>query len=238
LVNNLNEGGQSMKIIVPIRKVPDPNRPIRVSTTGEIQFIRWIASRADEAAVDEAVRLAGSAGEVVAVSAHEELLLSGLARGAARGLLVDIDEPRAMAAALAEIARREQPDLILMGDDGETGPRTAGILGAGQATSTRVIELIDAGVRVTRELARSREVLELSFPAVLCLHPSFAVPKIVSLYDIVDARGKIVERLSVPHALSGLTVVEATAAPSTRLGRIVTSVDELLTALREEARVI
>ena len=248
-----------MKIIVPIRSIPDPDRPIRVTTAGEIDVVRWIANPVDEAAVNEAVRLAGDDGEVIVVSTNEEHLLSGLARGAARGVLIyshplpegkgatgTSPQPspwkgegaRGWSKALVVIVGREQADVVLMGDDGELGPRLAGALGVPQATQVQSIDLVTSGLRVTRELTREREVLDLSLPAVVCLQPSFFVPRLISLYAIVDAREKSVERMATAPAENGVTVIEAVTAPSRRIGRMVGSVDELVDALREEARVL
>lgn len=229
-----------MKIIVSVRQLADADRPIRVDAAGDIQVIRWIANPVDEVAVDRAVQLrdAGSEAEIVAVSTCEEYLLSALARGADRGFLVDAVDDRSFAKALAEVAHREKPDLILMGD-GEAGPRLAGALDIPQATHVETVDLVDTGIRVTRRLAKFREVLDLTFPAVVTLHSSQSVPKIISLYAIVDARNKHVERSSsATDASPDITVISAEAAPKSRLGKMVGSVDELIHALREEARVI
>jgi len=223
-----------MKIIVLVRQIPDPDRPIRVDANGHVDIVRWIANPVDEVAVDRAVELDT---EVIAVSTDEACLLSAMARGAGRGYLVDAVDDRALAKALVEIARRETPDLILMGD-GEAGPRLAGALGMAQATGAANLDLVDGGVRVTRKLPGSLEVLELNMPAVVTLHRSLSVPKLISLYAIVDARDKPIERLTVAPPESGIQVIGAEAVPKTRIGRMVESVDELVHALREEARVI
>jgi len=224
-----------MKIIVLVRQIPDPDRPIRVDANGHVDVVRWIANPGDEVAVDRAVELDA---EVIAVSTDDAHLLSALARGAGRGYLVDaaVDD-RTLANALVEIAHRESPDLILMGD-GECGPRLAGVLDIAQATLVTSLDLVDGGVRITRKLPRSLEVLEVNLPAVVTLHPSLNIPKLISLYAIVDAREKPVESLTITPVDSGIEVISAETAPKTRLGRMVGSVDELVHALREEARVI
>src|SRR3569833_235437 len=120
-----------MKILAPVRTMPDPTRPIRVDKTGTVDIMRWIANPIDEHAVDRAVAM--HVDEIVAVATRDDILLSALARGANRGILVDTVDDRAFAAALVDIARAENPDLILLGD-GEAGPRLAGALGLPQAT--------------------------------------------------------------------------------------------------------
>lgn len=234
-----------MKIIVPIRSVSDPERPIRVDGI-DVRVTRWIVSGGDEAAIDEAVRLREihSDVEIVAVAfgtMAEELVLSALARGADRGYIAEIEDagPRGVAHGLAEIARREQADFVLMGDDGETGPRLAGMLGVPQAAHVGRIELLGGGVRVDRRLPRLRETLELTLPAVVTLARSTHLPRLISLYDIVAAREKPVESINIDMPITaGVTVVESQAVPAERRLRMVANVDELVSALREEARVI
>jgi electron transfer flavoprotein beta subunit len=239
-----------MKIIVPIRRVPDPDRPIRVTADASVDVVRWITNRLDEAGVDEAVRLraGGIDTEIIAVAVGtdmEEHLLAALARGANRGYAVeavDIDAP-VTAKAIAGVFKREQADLILMGDTaadaGETGPRLAGMLGIAQATNVREISLAESRLRVTRELPRAREILDIELPALLTLAPSFPAPDLISLYAIVDAAHKPVTKLPAPQvSTNGVVIKSVESAPRQRAARMVQSVEELVTALREEARVI
>ena len=224
-----------MKILAPVRTMPDPTRPIRVDKTGTVDIMRWIANPIDEHAVDRAVAM--HVDEIVAVATRDDILLSALARGANRGILVDTVDDRAFAAALVDIARAENPDLILLGD-GEAGPRLAGALGLPQATGVDGLDFIDGGVRVSCKLPRYREVIELTLPAVIALHPSAGIPKLISLHAIVDAREKRVDHHKQAAVTSGYHVTKSEAAPKSRLGKMVGSVDELVHALREEARVI
>jgi len=229
-----------MKIIVPIRRVPDPDRPIRVDDNGVVQVTRWIISHLDEVAVEAAVHVDA---EVIAVAfgdGSQEYLLAALARGASRGYLVDIvdPDPRTAAHALADIFRREDADLVLMGDDVETGPRLAGILGVPQATHAAGMEIADSRLRVTRKLPRSREVLELDLPAVVTVNASLNTPALLSLYAIVEARGKKVDHVTVEASSPHFSVSTAVAEPVQRMCRVVENVDELVTALRWEAHVI
>jgi len=228
-----------MKIIVLVRQIPDRSRLIRVDANGHVDAVRWITNPVDEVAVDRAVVLRdeGIDAEIVAVSTDEAHLLSALARGADRGYLIEDGDDRSIAKSLVALAQRELADLILMGD-GECGPRLAGALEFPQATSVETFEIVDTGLRVTRRLAKYLEVLDLTLPAVVTLHPSLVVPKIVSLYAIVEARHKRIDKLPSAGSDRDVTVISAEAAPKTRLGRLVTSVDELVHALREEARVI
>ena len=224
-----------MKIIVLVRAIPDPHRPIHIDAHGRVDVVRWIANPVDEVAVDIAATLPDA--EIVAVSTCDEYLLSALARGADHGYLVDAADDRALAKTLVEIAGREQPDLILMGD-GECGPRLAGALDISQATGVISLNIVETSLQVSRRLPKAIEVLSLALPAVVTLHASLNFPKLLSLYDIVDTREKKVERLPSIEPSSDITMLSASAAPKARLGRMVNNVDELVHVLREEARVI
>jgi electron transfer flavoprotein beta subunit len=78
----------------------------------------------DEIAVEEAMRLkeAGKATEVIAVScgvtACQETLRTAMAIGADRSILVETDvelQPLAVAKLLAAVAKKEAPQLIILG---------------------------------------------------------------------------------------------------------------------------
>ena len=112
-----------MKILVPIKSVPDPATTIRVMPDGSgiaTDNVKWVINPFDEIAIEEALRIkekqAGS--EVVLVtigqSTWQEQLRTGLAMGADRAILVKSDgclDPLALARILAKIAdeRKARP---------------------------------------------------------------------------------------------------------------------------------
>src|SRR5579862_709098 len=115
-----------MKILVPIKRVPDPYGRVRLTPSGEIDAddIKWVINPFDEIALEEAVRLRerGTDVEIVAVGiggpAWEEQMRTALAMGADRALLI-LDEgptdPGVISHLLAAVFHRENPDLVLMG---------------------------------------------------------------------------------------------------------------------------
>src|SRR5690554_1222485 len=142
-----------MKLLVAVKRVVDPNVRITirpearaVDTTG----LKTAVNPFDEVAIEQAVRMkeAGQADEVVLVSvgpaAAKDTLRAGLAMGADRGILVE--SPRAdldslaVARVLAEVVRKESPDIVLLGkqsidaDAAQCGPMLAALLGWPQAT--------------------------------------------------------------------------------------------------------
>src|SRR5436190_24056017 len=92
----------SMKILVPVKRVVDYNVKIRVKSDGsgvDLANVKMSMNPFDEIAVEEALRLKekGQATEIVLVSIGTaqaaETIRSGLAMGADRGILVKTDKP-------------------------------------------------------------------------------------------------------------------------------------------------
>ncbi len=89
-----------MKIMVPVRRVPNPDVKVRLKKDGtgiETEGVNFLINSFDEYAIEEAVRLTEKdGGEVFLVSVggpeNEETLRAGLALGAARAYLVDRGE--------------------------------------------------------------------------------------------------------------------------------------------------
>jgi electron transfer flavoprotein beta subunit len=173
--------------------------------------------------------------------------------GADRALLVlhsGQTDPAVVAHLLVAVYRREQPDMVLMGkqaiddDCNQTGQMLAGILGIPQATFASRIEVAADGrsARVTREVDSGRETLEVTLPAVITTDLRLNEPRYVALPAIVRARSKPLGRLSAadlgPVPPTRVTVLRLETPPARKAGRRVASVDELVTALRDEARVL
>src|SRR5438067_9237640 len=109
-----------MRILVTLKRVPDPDTRIRVRSDGkgiETEGVTFVANPFDEIALEEALRLreAGhSVEEIVVVSLGgeevTEQIRRGLAMGADRGIRIAAPEgldPLAIAKALAALVRRE-----------------------------------------------------------------------------------------------------------------------------------
>src|SRR5205823_12847653 len=113
----------SMKILVPVKRVVDFNVKIRVKSDGsgvELANVKMSMNPFDEIAVEEALRLKekGQASEIVCVSIGlpqaAETIRTGLAMGADRGILVKTDktlEPLAVAKILKAIVEQEKPEI-------------------------------------------------------------------------------------------------------------------------------
>ncbi len=249
-----------MKILVCAKRVVDANVKISVKADNsgvDLANLKMAMNPFDEIAVEEAVRLqeAGKADETVAVSlgksACQETLRTALAMGIDRGILVESDEelqPLAVAKLLAEVVKREQPDLIIMGkqaiddDTNQTGQMLAALLGWGQGTFASQVTLNDGEVEVTREIDGGLETVALPLPALVTADLRLNEPRYVKLPNIMKAKKKPIDTMTPADlgvdASPRLTVVAVNEPPARKAGVKVASVAELVDKLRNEARVL
>src|ERR1039457_3024237 len=147
-----SEGVLMKKIMVCIKRVVDYNVRVRVKPDGSgvmLDGIKMSVNPFDEIALEEALRIKerGSNIEVVAVSIGtadtQQQLRTALAMGADRAILVQTDlpvEPLTAAQTFLAVAKKENPDLILLGkqaiddDAHQTGQMLAAIWERPQAT--------------------------------------------------------------------------------------------------------
>ena len=116
-----------MKILVPLKRVPDPDTRIRIKSDGsgvDLDGVKFAVNPFDAIALEEALRIKEQLGEVEVVVATVggeecvEQLRVGLAMGADRALLVKTAESLdslAIAKVLVGVYRRENPQFVLMG---------------------------------------------------------------------------------------------------------------------------
>ena len=249
-----------MKILVAVKRVVDHAVRIRVRPDGtgvETDNVRMSMNPFDRHAVEAAVQLAeaGQAEEVVVVSigpkAATDAILSALAMGAHRGVLIETEEnleTLAVARLLHAVAEKEKPDLILLGkqavddDSNHVGQMLAGLLGWPQATFASAIAVGDRAVEVTREVDYGRQTSRLPLPAVVTADLRLNVPRNAGLPMVMKARQK---PMAVrPAGDFGLNLaprlkVESVAPPPERSqGRILASPQELAAAIVAELEAI
>jgi electron transfer flavoprotein beta subunit len=251
---------QTMKILVPVKRVVDYNVKVRVKSDGsgvETNGVKMSMNPFDEIAVEEAVRLKekGVATEIVAVSMGlancAETIRTALAMGADRGILVETDvelQPLAVAKLLRAIAQKESPGLIIMGkqaiddDMNATGQMLAALLGWGQGTFASKITIEGEKATVTREVDGGLETVALSLPAIVTTDLRLNEPRYASLPNIMKARKKPIETIK-PADLGvdpapRLTTIKVAEPPKRVAGVKVKSVAELVEKLKLEAKVI
>ncbi len=251
-----------MKILVPAKRVPDPNSTIKVKPDGSgivTDNLKYVINPFDEIAIEEALRIKEKLGqgEVVLVSigakASSEQLRTGLAMGADRAILVLSDQDLdslGVARVLARLAATENVELVMMGkqaidnDSNQAGQMLAELLGWPQATFASKVEFAAdlKSAKVTREVDGGLETLEIALPAVVTADLRLNEPRYASLPGIMKARKK--ELKEIPLAELGvdtaprLKVVKITPPSKRQAGRKVESVQELVQLLHSEAKVI
>ena len=249
-----------MKILVPIKRVVDPNIRVRVKSdqTGvETANLKMAINPFCEIAVEEAVRLqeAGKAKEVVLVtiggSQCQDILRTGMAMGADRAILIETDialQPLGIAKLLKAVIEKEAPGLVITGkqaiddDNNQTSQMLAALFGWPQGTFASKLELNGDHAVVTREIDGGLETLKLRLPAVISTDLRLNEPRYVKLPNIMKAKKKPLEvikpeTLGVDFAprLKSLKVEE----PAKRKAGIkVANVAELVAKLKNEAKVI
>ena len=249
-----------MKVLVPVKRVVDANVRVRVKADGtgvDTASVKMSMNPFDEIAVEEAVRLkeAGKVSEVVVVSigvsACQEVLRTALAMEADRAILVETDmelQPLAVAKALKAVVEKEAPGLILMGkqaiddDCNQTGQMLAALLGWGQGTFACKLELADGQARVTREVDGGNQTVKIRLPAVVTTDLRLNEPRYVKLPSIMKAKKKPLD-IMTPDQLGvdlrpRIETVRISEPPQRKAGVKVGSVEELLSKLKNEARVI
>ena len=218
-----------MKIAVCVKAVPEHARRIdpgtkRLDRSGEPTLNPFDAN-----AVEEALQVKGddAASEVVLVSLGPERTLEALrkalAMGADRVVLVS-DEGAAgsdlvaSSYALAKALEREQPDLVLFGQ--QANDSDGAVLWAAVADRLRrplisqvaELTLADGSVRGKRQTEFGYDVIEAALPAVVAVSDAINEPRYPSLKGIMGAKKKPFDTLSLDDL--GVDTAEAGEAGS------------------------
>jgi electron transfer flavoprotein beta subunit len=211
----------------------------------------------DEIAVEEAVRLkeGGAATEIVVVSIGptqcQETLRTALAIGADRAILVETaaeTQPLGVAKALRKLAEKEAPGLIILGkqaiddDSNQTGQMLAALLNWPQATFASKVKVSGQEAEVTREIDGGLETIAIKLPAIVTTDLRLNEPRYVTLPNIMKAKKKALEVVK-PEDLGvdlapRLKTLKVQEPPKRKAGAQVKTVEELVTKLKNEARVI
>lgn len=182
-----------MKILVPVKRVADPDNANKVKVSGDgtkvtSDGLEWKMNPFDEWSLEAALRLTedGSSkdrvGEVVLVSIGPkdavQTIRQGLAMGAERGILVESDDDsldsHVVAQVIAAIAAEEKPDVIFFGkqsadgDSNVAGTKLAEMLDWPLVNYAMAISTDDEGKSFTvkRELDVGQQTLKVQSPCV------------------------------------------------------------------------
>lgn len=249
-----------MKIVVGVKRVIDYNVKVRVKadqSNVDLTNVKMAMNPFCEIAVEEAVRLkeAGVASEVIVVSVgtaqSQEQLRNAMALGADRGILVEADgeiEPLNVAKAFAAVIEKEQPGLVILGkqsidsDNNQMGQMLAALTKRPQGTFASKLVIDGDQALVTREIDGGLRTIALTLPAIVTTDLRLNEPRYAKLPDIMKAKRKPLETLSLADL--GVTAkahcrLDKVEAPAMRSAGVkVASVDELISKLKDEAKVI
>ncbi|HXO96973.1 MAG TPA: electron transfer flavoprotein subunit beta/FixA family protein [Chthoniobacterales bacterium] len=249
-----------MKVLVPIKRVVDFTVKVRVKSDGsgvDLDNVKMSMNPFDEIAVEEAIRLKerGIVTEIVTVSigspACQETLRTAMAMGADRSILIESEnglEPLAIAKLLKTVVLKENPQVVILGkqaiddDSNQTGQLLAGLLDWPQATFASKLEMTNGKAVVTREIDGGLETLEVTLPAVITTDLRLNEPRYTTLPNIMKAKKRPLDILKVADLqidiAPRLTTLKVEAPRPRKAGIRVASVEELITKLRDEAKVI
>ena len=249
-----------MKILVAVKRVIDYNVQIRVKEDGSgivTDNVKMSTNPPDDNAIEEAVKIkeAGKATEVVAISVGEEkaqeTVRKALAVGADRGILVkatDDIEPLSVSKLVCKIVEAEKPGLILMGkqaiddDSNQTAQMTSALLNWPQATFASKIDIEENTAIVTREIDEGLERVKVNMPFIASCDLRLNEPRYASLPNIMKAKKKPLEILSASDlgvdTKPRVQQIKVEEPPKRKAGIKVSSVAELVSKLKNEAKVI
>jgi electron transfer flavoprotein beta subunit len=249
-----------LKILVPVKRVIDYNVKIRVKddkTGVETAGVKMSMNPFDEIAVEEALRLKEKslAQEVITVSVGNdsvvETIRTSLALGADRAIHVKTDtdiESLGIAKILSRIVQEESIDLVICGkqaiddDNNQTGQMLAGNLNWPQATFVSSVEILNNELVSEREIDGGLEKIKLQLPCVVTTDLRLNEPRYVTLPNIMKAKKKEVKTitfndLNISYE-NKLSVISVEQPPVRQAGVMVSSVEELVEKLKNEAKVI
>lgn len=249
-----------MKILVAVKRAIDYNVKARPKSDGsgvDLANVKMSMNPFDEIAIEEAIRIqeAGTATEVIAVSVGpkqcQETLRTAMAMGADRGILVESEEeiqPLAVAKLLKSLVEKEEPGLVILGkqaiddDSNQTGQMLAALLGWSQGTFACDVDFEEGGVKINREVDGGTQSVALVLPAVVTTDLRLNEPRYVKLPNIMKAKKKQLD-IFTPAELGvdvapRLKLLKVEEPPVRQGGVKVADVDELVSKLRNEAKVI
>lgn len=179
-----------------------------------------------------------------------ETLRTALAMGADRGIHVVTTaradqgiSPLAVSKILAHFAQKEATNLVIVGkqsidgDNAQTAPMIAGLLGWSQGTFATKLEISGQNIIVDRETDSGTQKISLKLPAVLSADLRLNEPRYATLPNIMKARKKPIQEVDIGSLGVDLTlknkVLSVEDPPSRKAGIVVETVDDLIGNLKK-----
>ncbi|KAG9240478.1 putative electron transfer flavoprotein subunit beta [Calycina marina] len=211
----------ALRILVPVKRVIDyavKPRVNKAQTAVETAGVKHSMNPFDELSIEESVRIRekksyhGGVEDIVAFSCGPpkaaDILRTAMAMGADRGIHIEVKdgediEPLGIAKLLKAVVEREKINLVLLGkqsiddDSGQTGQMLAGLLGWSQATQASSVNFKDGKVEVSQEVDGGNETVRGALPMIITTDLRLNEPRYASLPNIMKAKKKKIEKLSV-----------------------------------------
>lgn len=251
-----------MRILTVVRQVLDAEESVRIRN-GKVDLTgsKLVVDTMDEYGVEQALRIrdSGAAVEVIALAVGPErtqdALRTVLAMGADRAVHVETElalDPIALSTVVAQVAQREQAELIFCGgqqadwDSHALGAATAERLNWPQVTWTNGLEFHGNSLSGKHDTDAGVEMFSVELPAVITTQQGLNEPRYPTVPNIMRAKKKElrIEPLEQFGAIPKLRIAGAEVQAKARLHKIldgkdaVAAADELVRLLKNEARVI
>ena len=257
-----------MNIYVLLKRTFDTEEKITVSNGAiNEDGAEFIINPYDEYAVEEAIRVRDAhGGEITVVTVGtedaEKELRTALAMGADKAVLINTEDDVengdqfTTSKILAEYLKDKDADLIIGGNvaidggSGQVGPRVAELLDIPYVTTITKLDIDGSNVTIVRDVEGDSEVIETTLPLLVTAQQGLNDPRYPSLPGIMKAKKKPLDELELDDLDLEEDDVEAKTKtleiylpPQKEAGRILQGdlqdqVKELVTALRNEAKVI
>lgn len=249
-----------MKILVCISNVPDTTTKIRIAEGGSIidtTGIQWIINPWDELSLTRALELKDDQSTGVksvtvihvGPAASEPTIRKALAIGADDAIRVNSESSDAyfVAAQIAEVARKEEYNIILCGIESSdfngsaVGGMIAEFLGIPSVSSVSGIKFENGEPVLTREIDGGKESVKVPVPFIAVVQKGIAKePRIAAMRGIMMARTKPV-KLVEPVAVDRLTEISGLEKPQPRAACKYIDAEnpaQLIELLQNEAKII
>lgn len=246
-----------MDIVVCIKRVAATDTTIKLGADGKSidpSGVEFVLNPYDEFAVEEAIKTKETAGDgsvtvltLGSADAQKELRTC-LAMGADKAVLLNAgDTPLDAfntAAMVANYIKSIPHDLVFCGkqavdgDDTQFPSRLATLLGLPCVIEVNSLELNDGVYTAARDIEGARELVNCPVPAVISTNKGLNEPRYANLKGIMAAKKKPLETIDVDAIAPATTTSELTLPPERPDGKILGSVDELVAALQNDAKVL
>ncbi|KPB05478.1 electron transfer flavoprotein subunit beta/FixA family protein [Bacillus sp. CHD6a] len=257
-----------MNIFVLLKRTFDTEERLTVSNGSiNEDGAEFIINPYDEYAVEEAIQVRDThGGEVTVVTVGseeaEKELRTALAMGADKAVLINTEDDVengdqfTTAKIMAEFLKDKDADLIIGGNvaidggSGQVGPRVAELLDIPYVTTITKLEIEGGKATIVRDVEGDSEVIETTLPLLVTAQQGLNDPRYPSLPGIMKAKKKPLEELELDDLDLDEDDVEAKTKtleiylpPKKEAGRVLqgeldAQVKELVSALRNEAKVI